>query len=239
MKTAASLLALSLIAVVPAQAQLFRPETVTGAVIGGAVGAVIGHNDDRHGWEGAAYGAAAGALIGSLAGHANDRAQYRATQVPVPAYGGYSGYHGPRYPGRVVVGRPAYHYPHYVYRAPAVVYAPRAVPTYVYPARRPNYVRTGVLLGGIAGAIIGHNDGRHGWEGAAYGVGAGLILGSIAERNAARAEAEARAYEEDRAARAATAATPTAAPQQVTINNYYYGNTAASPMSSANGLFGR
>ena len=73
MKTAATLLALALVSAVSAQAQLFRPETVTGAVVGGIAGAVIGHNDSRHGWEGAAYGATAGAVIGTIAGHARDR----------------------------------------------------------------------------------------------------------------------------------------------------------------------
>lgn len=245
MKTAATLLALALVSALPARAQLFRPEAVTGAVVGGIAGAVIGHNDGRHGWEGAAYGAAAGALIGTIAGNAHDRAEYRSTQVQVP---GYRGYRGPHYPVRVV-SAPRYYGPRYIHRAPVVyaprypvVYAPRYVPAPVYVARRPSYTRTGVLLGGIAGAIIGHNDGRHGWEGAAYGIGAGYLLGSIADRQAAQAAAEARAYEEYRAAAAASAAvnpTPAPAPQQVTINNYYYGNAPAAPMAAANSLFGR
>lgn len=40
----------------------------------------------------------------------------------------------------------------------------------------------GAVVGGIAGAVIGHNSGdlRHNaWRGAAYGAGAGLILGSL------------------------------------------------------------
>ncbi|GAB1488294.1 hypothetical protein MASR2M8_07390 [Opitutaceae bacterium] len=231
MKTAATLLALALVSALPARAQLFRPETVTGAVVGGIAGAVIGHNDGRHGWEGAAYGAAAGALIGTVAGHARDRADYRATQVHAPVY---RGYRGPHYPVRVVAA-PRYYGPRY-----PVVYGPRYVSPPAYVAPRPSYTRTGVLLGGIAGAIIGHNDGRHGWEGAAYGMGAGYILGSIADRQAAQAEAEARAYEEGRIAAANSAAVnPAPAPQQVTINNYYYSSTPATPMAGANSLFGR
>ncbi len=250
MKTAATLLALALVSALPARAQLFRPEAVTGAVVGGIAGAVIGHNDGRHGWEGAAYGAAAGALIGTLAGEARDRSDYRATQVHAPVYRNDHGYRGPHHPVRVV-SAPRYYGPRYVHRAPVVyaprypvVYAPRYVSAPVYVSRRPSYTRTGVLLGGIAGAIIGHNDGRHGWEGAAYGVGAGYLLGSIADRQAAQAEAEARAYEEGRIAAANSAAVnptpaPAAAPQQVTINNYYYGSTPAAPMAGANSLFGR
>lgn len=250
MKTAATLLALALVSAVSAQAQLFRPETVTGAVVGGIAGAVIGHNDGRHGWEGAAYGAAAGAVIGTIAGHARDRSEHRATQIPAPVYRADYGYRGPHYPVRVV-SAPRYYGPRYVHRAPVVyaprypvVYAPRYVSSPVQVSRRPSYARTGVLLGGIAGAIIGHNDGRHGWEGAAYGIGAGYLLGSIADRQAAQAEAEARAYEDYRAAVAASAAVnpapaPAAAPQQVTINNYYYGSSPAAPMAGANSLFGR
>lgn len=47
---------------------------------------------------------------------------------------------------------------------------------------RPEAVN-GAVLGGVAGAIIGHNSGdlRHNaWRGAAYGAGAGVLLGTIA-----------------------------------------------------------
>jgi len=225
MKTTVTLLALSLAAALPARAQLFRPEAVTGAVLGGVAGAVIGHNDGRHGWEGAAYGAAAGALIGTIVGESRDHAAHRATQVPVPVYrhSYYTRYHHRPY-------RPHFPAPRYVYRHPVVVH-PRP---YVYVPRR--HVRTGVLLGGIAGAIIGHNDGRHGWEGAAYGIGAGYLLGSIADRQA-RERAEALELAELRAAAATPAPAP--APQQVTIINNYYGATPSAPMAAANGLFGR
>jgi uncharacterized protein YcfJ len=37
----------------------------------------------------------------------------------------------------------------------------------------------GAALGGIAGAIIGHNNGGGGWRGAAIGAGSGLLLGSF------------------------------------------------------------
>lgn len=211
MKTTATLLALSLAAAaVPARAQLFRPEAVTGAVLGGVVGAAIGHNDGRHGWEGAAYGAAAGALIGTIVGESREHTAHRATQVPV--------YRKPYY----VRDRHRPHFPalRSVQRHPVAI---RPRPS-VYVSYR--HVRTGVLLGGIAGAIIGHNDGRHGWEGAAYGVGAGYLLGSIADRQA-RERAELRAI------------APAPAPQQVTIINHYYGTAPSTPLAAANGLFGR
>ena len=60
------LLALSAGLVAPMQAQLFSPESFTGAALGGIAGAVIGHNSGCHGGEGAAIGAGAGLLLGSL-----------------------------------------------------------------------------------------------------------------------------------------------------------------------------
>jgi hypothetical protein len=102
---------------------------------------------------------------------------------------------------------------------------------------QPNYQATGTWLGALAGAIIGRNSGSLGhsaWRGAAYGAGLGLLLGTVADSNVRQ--------------RAATAVrepgVPTVAPaaaqavQPVTIINNYY-NTPATPMTSANGLFGR
>lgn len=48
------------------------------------------------------------------------------------------------------------------------------------PAGTTNYAGNGALLGGIAGAIIGHQDGHTG-RGALIGAGAGLLLGAIAD----------------------------------------------------------
>ncbi len=51
--------------VVPVSAQVFRPETVNGAVLGGIAGAVIGNNSgslNHNAWKGAAIGAVAGLL---------------------------------------------------------------------------------------------------------------------------------------------------------------------------------
>src|SRR5512143_3071697 len=47
---------------------------------------------------------------------------------------------------------------------------------------RPGAVN-GAVLGGVAGAIIGNNSGdlhHNAWRGAAFGAGAGLLLGSLA-----------------------------------------------------------
>ncbi len=133
MKTPLILLALALAAAGTAQAQLFRPETVRGAAVGGIAGAVIGHNNGHRGWEGAAYGAAAGAIIGTIVGESRDSRGYR------PPYS----YHHSRYAGyrghahRPIVVRPLVpvlrlHPIHPGYRHPSVHYRG--------PVRRPGVV---------------------------------------------------------------------------------------------------
>jgi membrane associated rhomboid family serine protease len=201
--------ALALLALAPAQAQIFRPESVGGVVLGGIAGAVIGHNSgslNHNAWQGAAIGAGTGLLLGSIIGESRYQNTWSGTQVPAP--GAY-------------VYRDA---PYYYDDGPADVYD------------RPDYAATGTLLGGIAGAIIGNNSrGHNAWRGAAIGAGAGYLLGSIAENNARRREAAAAQVVVARPAPAA--ATP--APQNVTVINNYNGNTAPAPMAQANALFGR
>lgn len=133
----------------------------------------------------------------------------------------------------------AYRYPVYGYGYP--------YPVYSYSAPVSSRAATGMMLGTIAGAAIGHNSSslhHDAWAGAAIGAASGWLLGSVADSRAA-------ARERDRAARSAetapvpastvsTASAPTAQttdPQTVIINNNYYGS--ASPMSSANSMFGR
>ena len=60
--------------VLPAKAQLFSPESFTGAALGAVAGAVIGHNSGRHGGEGAAIGAGIGYVLGNVA---HNNRQYR------------------------------------------------------------------------------------------------------------------------------------------------------------------
>jgi hypothetical protein len=108
------------------------------------------------------------------------------------------------------------------------------------------YARDGLWLGALAGGIVGHNSGgswRHnGWRGAAWGAGAGWLLGSVLDANYGYYSGYDYVYprpvsmpvSQPVVVQAAPAA---AAPQQVTIINNYYGN--ASPMTQANTLFGR
>lgn len=208
MKTPFSLL-LTMLALAPAQAQIFRPEAASGVVLGAITGAIIGNNSgslNHNTWQGAAIGAGTGLLLGSIVGDARDQQSWRNTQVPVPAA-----------PGDIYRSAPA---------------------SYAYaPAGRPDYSAMGMLLGGIAGAIIGHNSGdwhHNGWRGAAIGAGAGYILGRVAEQNVRYQEAAAQVAVQTVPVQTAASAP---VPQPVTIINNYY--SSPSPMAAANGLFGR
>jgi len=121
----------------------------------------------------------------------------------------------------------------YVYRDVPVSYADYgAYDTGYYAA--PSYQASGTWLGALAGAIIGRNSGSLGhsaWRGAAYGAGLGLLLGTVADMNVRTQSAAVRQP-------SAPAAAPATAAQPVTIINNYY-NSSGTPMSSANGLFGR
>jgi len=119
-----------------AHAQLFRPTVVEGALLGGAAGAIIGHNSDHRTGEGAAIGALAGALIGSALDDHYEAPRPVVVSPPPP----------------VVVAPPQQVV--YVYEAPAcpppppapvVVYYPRTVTVYSSgyacpPPRRVVYV---------------------------------------------------------------------------------------------------
>ncbi len=260
MKSAVTL-SLALLVASPAQAQLFRPSTVNGAVIGGIAGAVIGNNSGDLGHNavrGAAIGTVAGALIGSAVDDSRERSDsgsYRSRGSGSSVYlsYGHSSYarHHHHHGYRGHVGHYGYghwgHFPHY--RSHGYYHYPRSHVgvTYVYRPSyryadtvysRPNYAGTGALFGGIAGAIIGHNSGsRNAWAGAAIGAGAGLLLGSVAEREARAEEALRDQRASAAAATAETSSAPAQSPQNVTIINNYYGNSGA--MSSANSMFGR
>lgn len=256
MKTTISL-SFALVALTTAHAQIFRPEAVNGAVLGGVAGAVIGHNsgDLRHNaWKGAAIGAGAGLILGEAVGNANASARnnervgaprdayvYRnapTVQVGVGYGRGYGhsgygrrgygyGYYGPRYgyayaPSYGYYSGYGYGYPYY--------------DDYGYYGTG-SAATNGLLLGALAGGIIGNNSGefRHnGWRGAAWGAGLGWLLGSVADANR-----RATVYQAAPAVQTVPVqAQPAAAPAQpiTIINNYYNSST---PMSSANGLFGR
>lgn len=238
-------LCVGLVALASAQAQVFRPEAVNGAVVGGIAGAVIGNNSgslNHNAWKGAAIGAGAGLLLGQAVGNANAEARVR--QVPAPAaYGTYI-YRTP--PSIYVSYRDRWHsygrgysYGSYYGYGPSYAVGYYA-PTYDDYGYR-SAAADGLWLGALAGGIIGHNSGefRHnGWHGAAWGAGVGWLLGTIVDANRRAADYEQPTVVTPVATPSTQTATPAAAPQQVTIINNYYGNSS-SPMASANAMFGR
>lgn len=238
MKTALSL-SLALLALAPARAQGLRPEAVNGAVLGGIAGAVIGNNTGSHNaWKGAAIGAAAGLMVGEAVGSAKAQGGAAVERRPAGPTGvvsvgvgyGHPGYrhgHGRGYSDRGY-GYASFYYPGY------------SIGAYPYYDDPGVYSRSaavdGLFWGGLAGAVIGRNSGSLGhdaWRGAAWGAGVGWLLGTVADaRRVERVEPVARPVVVP-AAPAATAP----APAPITIINNYY--AAPSPMSAANGLFGR
>lgn len=220
-------LALVVLTLAPARAQIFRPQAVNAALIGGLAGAIIGHNSGtlhHNAWRGAAIGAGAGLLIGSAFEDARDDRSWRENR----GWRDDRGWRGGRASDSGL----------YVYRHPSVFHHghQHRGDGHGYYHTRPDYRTSGVFLGGLSGAIIGHNSrGLHHnpWRGAAWGAGLGYLFGSLAEHNA-----RARTVIEESPALVSSVPAPTVQPQQVTIINNYYGSTA-TPMTSANGLFGR
>lgn len=247
MKTLTSL-CVALLGLVPAQAQVLSPQTVQGAVLGGVAGAVIGNNSgslNHNAWKGAAIGAGVGALLGSTVGNSTPGPVNADVRVGVGIgsggyiyrgrpgiYGGHRG--GPRggvgYYGMVGPSYGIYSDGYYgagYYGSP-----------YGYDYGYGNYASNGLWLGALAGGIIGNNSGafhHNAWRGAAWGAGLGLLLGSVAEANRPRVIYQQPAMVVPQSA-APAAVAPAAAPVTI-INNNYYGTP--SPMSGANGLFGR
>lgn len=160
-----------------AQAQLFSPQSVNGALWGGLLGGMIG-GDRHHGFSGngAAIGAGVGLLAGSLSGNSSRYSYY---DEPVSYYSAPSISLGYGY------GRGYGHYG----SSSCVYYSPNnyLAPGHYYRATRPNYAVSGTILGATSGALIG--AGRHdAGKGALIGAAAGLVLGGVAEHATRREE---------------------------------------------------
>jgi len=204
-------LCLGLLTLIPARAEIFRS---------GSFHSHRGESRRDHGHHRTAVHVGSG--HGDHYGHHSPWRHHRSTHVGfsyspyryAPVYGYYDGY------GR---GYPYYtDYGHYGAGSRAA---------------------NGLLLGALAGGIIGHNSGelRHSaWRGAAWGAGIGWLLGSVADaRRQSPVDQMAPVAVQPPATQAPQVQAPPATqapPQQVTIINNYYN---ASPMSAANGLFGR
>ena len=147
------------------------------------------------------------------------------------------GYYGPAYSHSY-----GYYPASYGYYYRPYVYQPS--PVYVYDGgdydtadTRPNYLGNGLALGAIAGAILGNNSGSLGhsaWRGAAYGAGAGLLIGAIADHNARRREAATSVPSVSAASAPSPVPAAVAQPRLITAPA-----APASSMGDANRMFGR
>jgi hypothetical protein len=154
---------------------------------------------------------------------------------------GYGGYYSPWYSSR------GWDYGYYSpYRTwPTYSYYPGYGSDYPYYGSygygTGSSAANGLVLGALAGGIIGHNSGefRHnGWRGAAWGAGVGWLLGAIADSNRRPVVySSAPVVAQPAPVMQSPAPAPQTQPQQVTIINNYY--NSATPMSGANSLFGR
>ena len=165
---------LTVAALFPARAQLFSPESLSGAFWGSLIGGIAG-SDCRRGFSGngAAIGAGVGLVAGALVGesrrnHYYDSPGYAYPTAPSVSFGYGYGHCGS---------------PGYVYYSPNRYCAPN----YYYRSTRPHYAVGGTLLGAASGALIGAGT-RDAGKGAAIGAAAGLVLGSVAEASAQRRE---------------------------------------------------
>lgn len=212
-------LCLALLTLPSLNAQMYRPDTRRGS---GSDGRHRGHDDRRttvhvnfgqHGHHGHHGGHRYGYSSPWYVGRSWHAPVYYSPYRHVPAYGYYDGY-GNDYP---------------YYGAPIGYYGNGSA------------AANGLVLGALAGGIIGHNSGefRHnGWRGAAWGAGLGWLLGAVADSNRrAVVQAQPAVVAPQVAYTQAQPAAPAQSAQPVTIINNYY-NTS-TPMSGANGLFGR
>jgi outer membrane lipoprotein SlyB len=254
------LVCIASLATISAQAQVFRPETVNGAIVGGIAGAVIGNNSGNHnGAKGALVGGVAGALVGSaVADSRHDRGYRSSSSVRVGIgvgsshHWGRHGYYSPHWRPGYTSYRAGYAWPRsYVYYGagyPYYNYGYYSTPVYSSSSYDSDYIDDrssnavgGAILGGIAGAIIGNNSGNHnGLQGAAIGAGAGLLLGAIADSHSPQRRVVVVPAQNEQVAvpnsPAPAVSASNTSPQNVTIINNYYGS---SSMSAANGLYGR
>ena len=162
--------------------------------------------------------------------------------VNVGPRGPHSGGYIYRHPSAVYVGYSPGYYPAYGYYGGYGVDYPYYGSTGYYGSE--SAASSGFWLGALAGGIIGNNSGSLGhnvWRGAAWGAGAGWLLGSIVDANRRPVTYQQApvgiAQPSQGGVVAAQPAAQTAAPQQVTIINNYY--NSSTPMSGANSLFGR
>ena len=237
-------LSLALLAATAAPAQIFRPQPVNGSVLGNP--RVTARETPAHPPRGGeyVYRNRPSDRGGGDHGHAYRGHDYNRGRTYGHGFYGPSRYYDRGYYGGFGLG----YYPGYYGYGYVPSYGYYSGYGYGYPyydtAGYYGYgsgATNGLLLGALAGGIIGHNSGdfRHnGWRGAAWGAGAGWLLGSIfdANRRATVYQSAPVVYQPATVQTQAQSAAP-AQPQPVTIINNYY--NSSTPMTAANGMFGR
>lgn len=201
----------------PGQAQLFSPESLGGAAVGGIIGGVIGHNSGHKTAEGVAIGAGAGLVLGALTGYAR-RDHYESS----------------------------YQYGAYVPVAPAPVYSSYGY-YYSRPNYAVTGAILGGVAGGVIGHNSGHKTGEGIAIGAGAGLLLGAIAEQDTRRYEhsvplASTYVVAQPQQVIVAPQPQAAQTPQPEPQPAVVvqNNHYRApSPAPSPMAGANGLFGR
>jgi hypothetical protein len=239
MKTTIAL-SLALIALTSAHAQIFRAEGVRRGIARGG----MTENTERVQHRTHADFNRGGGYVYRHSPTAHTGSRYHGPVYSPHRYYGHRSYHShyaywPRSYGYFGFGFPSYGYPSYGYYS-GYGYGYPYDDSYGYYGSG-GAAANGLWLGALAGGIIGHNSGefRHnGWRGAAWGAGLGWLLGSVIDANRRTAVYDSRpvVYQPAAAVQVQSAA-PAQQPQQVTIINNYY--NSSTPMSAANGLFGR
>jgi hypothetical protein len=209
----------------PAQAQLFGPESVAGGVLGGVAGGIIGHNSGRRTAEGAAIGAGAGLVLGALAGH-----ERRERQAYYP-------HHAPAYSH-------AHGYAPYGYSRPNHMWTGAALGGIAGGVIGHNSGRRtaeGIAIGAGGGLLLGAlSENRARWHpprhyyAPRYHVPSRPVYYSTPIYHAPPSYIVPPATH---VAPAPAVANPPA-PQVTIINNHYY-NSSGSSMGGANTMFGR
>lgn len=216
----ATLIAVISACCVPLEAQLFTPESVSGAAFGGLIGGIIGHNSGHRTAEGAGIGAGAGLLLGALAHNTREEQGYYAPSVPYPgsAYGYYDNYY--------------YSYrPNYALSGVALGGLAGGIIGHNSHGR----TLEGIGIGAGAGLLLGGLAEEHArrYERIPYAPVRTVYYASpsyaVAPTYSAPAVATAPA--------APAVPAPVSASQPTTLINNYYGSSSA--MSGANSLFGR
>ena len=236
-------LCLALLAVNVASAQIFRPQGMNGAVLErrGQHHSRDGGRDYRHDAH-----SGHGRFDHGRFDHGRRHHDFHYGHAPYRHYRSYDrGFHGHLGLGYFRGPYPYSYFPRYSY-VPSYGYYDGYGYGYPYDKNYGYYgsssaATNGLLLGALAGGIIGHNSGdlhHSAWRGSAWGAGLGWLLGSVVDSNR-RATAYRSAPVVVQPAAVQVPAQPAAAtqPQQVTIINNYY--NSSTPMSGVNGMFGR